>query len=94
MVRTLEGCIAVVICSAIHEYLASRLSSFLSPTQIAAMSKSSGCIAQLPEDARERIGKSFNGSYNKQFYVMLAFAALNLIVTMIIACVRKTNGHL
>jgi hypothetical protein len=57
--------------------------------QIAAVSKSSGYIAQLPEDARERIGKSFGGSYSKQLHAMLAFAALNLIVTMIIACARK-----
>jgi hypothetical protein len=93
MVRTLGGCVAVAICSAVHrEYLNDRLSSFLSPTQIAAVLKSSGYIAQLPENTRNRIGKSFGGSYNKQFQVMLAFAGLNVVVTVILALIRKRLG--
>jgi hypothetical protein len=93
MVRTLGGCVAVAICSAIHrEHLHNRLSSFLSTTQIAAVLKSSGYVAQLPEQTRYRVGNSFGGSYNKQLQIMLAFAGLNVIVTILLAFVRKKMG--
>lgn len=93
MVRTLGGCVAVAICSAIHrEHLHDRLSSFLSTRQIAAVLKSSSYVAQLPEQTRYRIGNSFGGSYNKQFQIMLAFAGLNVIVTILLAFVRQRMG--
>jgi hypothetical protein len=93
MVRTLGGCIAVAICSAVHrEYLKDRLSTFLSPAQLAAVQKSNGFIAQLPEDTRHRIGSIFGESYNRQFQVMLAFAGLNVIITIVLAVVRKRSG--
>lgn len=60
--------------------------------EITAVLRSSGYIAQLPEDTRTRIGKSFGGSYNKQFQIMLAFAGLNLVVTILLAFVRKRMG--
>lgn len=93
MVRTLGGCIAVAICSAINrEHMHSQLSSFLSGTQIDAVLKSSGYIAQLPEQTRNRIGSSFGDSYNKQFQVMLAFVGLNILVTIALIVVRKRMG--
>jgi hypothetical protein len=93
MVRTLGGCVAVAICSAIHrEYLKTRLSAFLSPAQLAAVQKSNGFISQLPEDTRHRIGSIFGESYNRQFQVMLAFAGLNVIITIALALVRKRLG--
>jgi hypothetical protein len=93
MVRTLGGCVAVAICSAIHrEYLKDRLSIFLGPAQIAAVQKSNSFIAQLPEDMQHRIGAIFGRSYNRQFQVMMAFAGLNMIVTVILALVRKRMG--
>jgi hypothetical protein len=85
--------VAVAICSAVHrEHLNDRLSSFLSPTQIRAVLKSSGYIAEIPEDTRKRIGKSFGASYNKQFQIMLTFAGLNVVVTVLLALVRKRMG--
>jgi hypothetical protein len=93
MVRTLGGCVAVVICSAVHrEYLNDRLLSFLSPTQIKAVLNASGYIAELPEETRDRIGKSFGGSYSKQIHIILTFARLNIIVTIILALIRKRIG--
>jgi hypothetical protein len=93
MVRTLGGCVAVAICSAIHrEHLNNRLSSFLSPTQIEGLLKSSGYIATLPEGTRNRVGNSFGDSYNKQFQIMLAFAGLNIVITILLALVRKKLG--
>ncbi|KAF2832199.1 MFS general substrate transporter [Ophiobolus disseminans] len=93
MVRTLGGCVAVAICSAIHrEFLSSRLSAFLSPSQIAAVQQSSGYVAHLPEETRNRIGDLFGRSYNRQFQIMLAFAGLNVIVTVILMVVRKKLG--
>jgi hypothetical protein len=93
MVRTLGGCVAVAICSAIHrEFLNGRLSAFLSPAQITAVQKSNGFVAALPEDTRARIGLIFGDSYNRQFQIMLAFAGLNIIVTVILAFVRKKMG--
>jgi hypothetical protein len=93
MVRTLGGCVAVAICSAVQrEYLNNRLSAFLSPTELAAVQKSSGFISQLPDDTRHRIGSIFGKSYNRQFQVMLAFAGLNVIITIVLALVRKRMG--
>jgi hypothetical protein len=93
MVRTLGGCVAVAICSAIHrEHLNNRLSSFLPPTQIERLLESSGYIATLPEGTRYRIGNSFGDSYNKQFQIMLAFAGLNVVITILLALVRKKLG--
>jgi hypothetical protein len=93
MVRTLGGCVAVAICSAIHrEYLKDQLSVFLPAAQIAAVQKSNGYVAQLPEDMRHRIGGIFGSSYNRQFQVMLAFAGLNFVVTIILTLVRKRMG--
>jgi hypothetical protein len=85
--------VSVAICSAIHrEHLSGQLSAYLSPSQIAAVLKSSGYIEQLPVETRMRIGQSFGGSYNKQFLVMLGLAALNIVVTIVLAVVRKRMG--
>ncbi|KAF2034646.1 putative MSF multidrug transporter [Setomelanomma holmii] len=93
MVRTLGGCVAVAICSAIHrEYLNKRLPEYLSPAQIIAVQRSSGSIAQLPEAIRDQVGHLFGRSYNRQFQIMLAFAGLNTIVAIILAIVRKKMG--
>jgi hypothetical protein len=93
MVRTLGGAVSVAICSAIHrEHLSSRLAYFLSPRQITAVLKSSGYMEQLPEETKLRIGEAFGGSYNKQFLVMLGLGALNIVVTIVLAIVRKRMG--
>jgi hypothetical protein len=72
--------------------LTKELSSFLSSTQIAAVLRSSGFIAQLPSNTRNRIGESFGSGYNKQFQIMLAFTGLNIIITVILVFVRKRLG--
>lgn len=93
MVRTLGGCVAIAICSAIHrEFLNQRLPEILSQVQIAAVQKSSSYIAQLPKETRYRVGRVFGQSYNRQFQIMLAFAGLNIIVAIILAIVRKKKG--
>jgi MFS family permease len=93
MVRTLGGCVAVAICSALHrEFLNDKLPELLYVDQIAAIGDSSGFVAHLPEQLRNRVGNVFGESYNKQFQIMLAFAGLNLIVTIILAIVRKKLG--
>ncbi|KAL6706874.1 hypothetical protein ACN47E_005017 [Coniothyrium glycines] len=93
MMRTVGGCIAVAICSAVHrEYLNDKLPELLSPQQIAAIGESSDFVAHLPEELRNDIGNIFGRSYNKQFQVMLAFAGLNVIVAVILALVRKRVG--
>ncbi|KAH7077231.1 putative MFS multidrug transporter [Paraphoma chrysanthemicola] len=93
MVRTLGGCVAVAICSAIHRaFLNKRLPEFLSPDQITAVQKSGSSIAQLPEGTRIIVGEVFGQSYNRQFQIMLAFAGLNIIVTIVLAVVRRRMG--
>lgn len=93
MVRTLGGCVAVAICSAIQrEFLSNRLSAFLSPAQITAVQKSSAYVAQLPDETKSRIGIIFGDSYNRQFRIMLVFTGLNLVVAIILAVVRKRMG--
>jgi MFS family permease len=93
MARTLGGCVAIAICSAIHQqFLSDRLSAILSPAQLAAVQKSGGFIAQLPKETRDRVGDVFGRSYNRQFQVMLAFAGLNVVVVVVLALVRKKMG--
>ncbi|KAH8731405.1 major facilitator superfamily domain-containing protein [Phaeosphaeriaceae sp. PMI808] len=93
MVRTLGGCVAVSICSAIHrEYTSDHLSGLLSPAQIAAVQKSSGYIAQLPKNTRTLVGHIFGSSYNRQFQIMLAFTGLNIFISIILVLVRKRMG--
>lgn len=93
MVRTLGGCVAVAICSAIHRgFISSRLADVLSPAQIAAVQASSGSIARMPDAVKAQVGHIFGKSYNRQFHVMLAFAGLNVIVTIVLALVRKRLG--
>lgn len=93
MMRTLGGCVAVAICTAVHrEYTADRLTEFLSPEQIVAIQTSSAALAHMPETLRDEIGGIFGGSYNRQFLIMLAFTGLNLVVTVLLALVRKKIG--
>jgi MFS family permease len=57
MVRTLGGCVAVAICSAIHrEHLNNALSDFLSQEEISEMQTTTSFIAHLPEAVRNRVG--------------------------------------
>ena len=68
MVRTLGGCVAVAICSAIHrEHLNTGLSSFLSREEIREMQSSTSLIADLPDAARDRVGVVFGTSCKFQF---------------------------
>lgn len=93
MMRTLGGAIAVAICTAVHRgHLNDNLPKVLTPEQASAVRDSSSLIAQLPENTKNQIGAIFGGSYNRQFQVMLAFAALNFIVSIILAIVRKKVG--
>jgi MFS family permease len=90
MVRTLGGCVAIAICSAVHrDVLNARLIDTLSPEQITMVRTSSSFIAQLPEGVRVRIGVVFGESYNRQFQVMIAFTGLNVIVAIILTVVRR-----
>lgn len=93
MMRTLGGAVAVAICSAIHRgYLNDELSGFLTPEQMSAVQNSSGSIAQLGGEMKQRIGLVFGGSYNKQFQIMLTFTSLNFIVAIILTLARKRAG--
>lgn len=93
MFRTLGGCVAIAICSAVHrESLNAKLPKFLAPEQVSAARGSSRFIALLPEDVRASVGAIFGRSYNRQFQVMLAFGGLNLLITIILALVRKRLG--
>ena len=93
MMRTLGGCVAVAICTAVHrEFTSDRLTAYLSPQQIAAVQTSSAALAQMPETLKNEVAGVFGGSYNRQFLIMLAFTSLNLLVTVLLAVVRKRLG--
>lgn len=93
MMRTLGGCVAVAICTAVHrEYTTDRLAEFLQPEQIAAVQTSSVALAQMPETLKNEIAAIFGASYNRQFLIMLAFTGLNVVVTVLLALVRKRMG--
>ncbi|KAJ4339087.1 hypothetical protein N0V87_003522 [Didymella glomerata] len=93
MMRTLGGCVAVAICTAVHrEYTSVRLTTYLSPEQIKAVQTSSAALRQIPDTTKNEVARVFGGSYNRQFLIMLAFAVLNLFVTVLLAIVRKKKG--
>jgi MFS family permease len=95
MMRTFGGCVAVAICSAVHqEFLGDRLPQFLSPQQIGTIQSLGTSMAQLSPAVKERVGEVFGASFNRQFLVMLAFAALNLLVAVVITLVRWKKGVL
>lgn len=93
MMRTLGGCVAVAICTAVHrEYTVDRLAGYLSPEQIIAVQTSSAALAQMPEILRNEVAGIFGGSYNRQFLIILSFTVLNLLVTVLLAVIRKRKG--
>ncbi|KAL1610971.1 hypothetical protein SLS59_000608 [Nothophoma quercina] len=93
MMRTLGGCVAVAICTAVHrEYTTDRLTVYLSPDQIAAVQTSSAALAQMPDTLKNEVAEVFGESYNRQFLIMLAFTGLNVLVTVLLVVVRKRAG--
>lgn len=93
MVRTLGGCVAVAICTAVHrEYTSDRLTAYLSPEQITAIQTSSAALAQTPDILKREVAGIFGSSYNRQFLVISAFTGFNLLVTILLAIVRKRLG--
>lgn len=93
MMRTLGGCVAVAICAAVHrEYTSVRLTAYLSPEEVKAVQMSSAALARIPDTARNEVARVFGGSYNRQFLIMLGLAALNMLVTVVLAIVRKKKG--
>lgn len=93
MFRTLGGCIGVAICSALlHSSLRSELPTFLSPTQVFALDSSIASLASLPPETAARVSTIFGRSYNKQFRVLVAFAAANVVVAVLLVFARKRSG--
>lgn len=93
MMRTLGGCVAVAICTAVHrQYTSKRLTTFLSPEQIKAVQTSSVALGIIPDTTKTKVARIFGESYNRQFLTMLAFTSLNLLVTVLLAIVRKKKG--
>lgn len=93
--RTLGGCVAVAVCSAIlHADLKSHLASFLSSSQIeAVLSSTSGSSALTPHD-KIKLQRVYGTSYNTQFRALLAFAGLNLLATAVLLFERhRTAGR-
>ncbi|KAG9196407.1 hypothetical protein G6011_01528 [Alternaria panax] len=65
MVRTLGGCVAVAICTAIHrEHLNRELAAFLSREELSEMQSSTSMVARLPDAVRDRVGVVFGGSFS------------------------------
>lgn len=93
MARSLGGCVAVAICSALHHSsLQSKLPRLLNPEQVALVEDSSAYVSTLPPAVRSELGHIFGQSYNRQFQVMMGFVCLNFVVTVILGVVRKKRG--
>ena len=70
MVRTLGGCVAIAICSAIHrEHLDKGLSGFLSREELSEMQRSTSMVARLPDAVRDRVGVVFGDSCKCPFHI-------------------------
>ncbi|KAF2749613.1 MFS general substrate transporter [Sporormia fimetaria CBS 119925] len=95
MLRSLGGCVAIAICSALHNStLRSRLPEVLSPEQVSRIEDSREFIAMLPPRLQKEVGEVFAESYNRQFQVLLGCACASLLVAIALAVVRKRNGLL
>ena len=93
MLRSLGGSIGVAICSALfNSSFRSEVGGLLTSQQISAIEKSIFAINDIPQDIRSQLGASFSRIYNKQFRVMIAFTALNFVVTVLLVIVRKRDG--
>ncbi|KAF2280872.1 MFS general substrate transporter [Westerdykella ornata] len=92
MLRTLGGCVAVAICSAIHNtILDDRLPSIL-PSSQSALIENFDRLDNLPPGVKTQLGEIFGHSYNRQFQAILGFSLLNFVVAIGLAVVRKRMG--
>ncbi|KGO37543.1 Major facilitator superfamily domain, general substrate transporter [Penicillium expansum] len=91
--RTLGGCVAVAICSAIlHADLKSHLNSFLSPSQIEAVLSSTSGGSTLTAHDKIKLQQVYGASYNTQFRALLAFAGLNLLSAAVLLFDRRRKA--
>lgn len=91
--RTLGGCVAVAICSAIlHADLKSHLNSFLSPSQIEAVLSSTSGGSTLTAHDKIKLQQVYGASYNTQFRALLAFAGLNLFSAAVLLFDRRRKS--
>lgn len=92
MLRTLGGCVAVAICSAIHNtVLEDKLPSIL-PAGQPSLIENFGKLEGLPPGLKKQLGEVFGQSYNRQFQVILGFSLLNFVVAIVLLLVRKRMG--
>ncbi|KAF2474588.1 putative MSF multidrug transporter [Lindgomyces ingoldianus] len=95
MMRTLGGCVAVAICSALnHSSLRQHLPTFLTPEQVSAVEASNTAMQALPRALQLKVAQVFGESFNRQMKVMLAFTCLNVLATIALVIVRKRRGIL
>ncbi|KAI9831665.1 MAG: hypothetical protein M1819_004731 [Sarea resinae] len=88
--RTLGGCVALAVCSAIlHSELSSYLQAFLSPSQAAAVLSSTATISGLSASDTVKIQQAYGRSYNTQFRALIAFAGANIVGAVVLWVVRR-----
>jgi hypothetical protein len=98
MVRTLGGCVAIAICSSIHNsYLGSHLGPFLSPEErirlLQGKSESGRLGALVRPEVRTDVAGVFARSYNRQFYVVTGLCFANVGVVALYMWVRVRKGE-
>lgn len=92
MARSMGGCIAVAICSALlHSDLRRDLPAFLNEEQTMLIDMSLANLRILQPEQVEKVRRIFGDSYNNQFRVMIAFAGANIIVTALLVYVARVK---
>lgn len=83
MVRTLGGCIGLAICSAVSRSTVNpELRSFLSASQISAISRSTAFLSSLPATEQMKVRSVYGNGFNEQFRTLIAFAGANVLASV------------
>ena len=94
MVRTLGGCIGLAICSAVsRNKVSSGLSSFLSASQLAAISEDATvALKALPMSEQRHVRTVYGRAFNEQCHVLIAFAGLCGLASVGLICARMRSN--
>lgn len=79
--RTMGGCIAVSICTALlHNSMDTGLAHILSRAQLSAIKESLATMNDLDGEIMSGVMRVFGDAYNRQFRVLITFALCNVLV--------------
>ncbi|KAK6852975.1 hypothetical protein PG995_011526 [Apiospora arundinis] len=92
-IRVLGGTIGLAISATIlNNHLASRLPSFLSPSEMQQVSHSLSFLNSLPDATRDAVRQVFADGYNSQMRAMLYFSAATWLCAVVLLWEEKPRS--